>query len=196
MRAYELARELKVSNNHIKLACGALDKPIKSHMTEMEDALIDEVREFIANADAEDINPEKPAKKEMTKPWADKPWSLDMFKLKKKHVGFRPRFTTREKLQEKLDQGWRVADAKDYGDLTAVLPGEESTEGSVIRRKEMVLIEIPEAKAKEREEFIDWKSNQRAKDARKMAENQARKIEQALGDSSRFVTSSNTTKGY
>ena len=45
--------------------------------------------------------------KPATAPWnaADNPWVPDIFKLKKKHAGFRPRFIEPENLERKQNEG-------------------------------------------------------------------------------------------
>jgi len=193
MKVYELAKEIKVSNNQIKIACGALGKPVKSHLNELDSEMVSQVKEYILNADPEDLKPEK---KEMTKPWSDKPWSVDMLRLRKEHKGFHSRFVDKDKVQGRLEKGYAIANAKDYGELSAKLPGEEAQKDSVIRRRELILMEIPIELKKERDKFIDWKSNKRAKDARKMAENKAKQIENQTGIDTRFKTSSKSSVGY
>ena len=92
---------------------------------------------------------------EETKPWnADNnPWSLDMLRLKEKRPGFVCRWTNAENYPTKRDQGWVIANAKDYGGTTDKIPGEEGTVDTTIRRREMFLIEISEELARKRREF-------------------------------------------
>ena len=198
MKAYELSRELGVTNNQIKVAAMEIGVPIKHHMNELETELELSLREYFETIDEEPIEEVKEEpKKEMTRPWdADSnPWSVDMLRLRKKHPGFRPRFTTRDELQKKLDQGWKIADAKDYGGLDAVLPGEEAKDGSVLKRREMILIELPEELAKKREEFIAYKTNKRTQDAANMAKIKAEKANEKLGGNLDFEMSYKSKRG-
>jgi hypothetical protein len=196
MKVWEFSRELGITNNQVKIACADMGTPIKHHMLELEPPLEASLREYFENADKEEIKEEE--KKKVTRPWDgdDNPWSLDMLRLKKKHPGFIPHFTTREDLQKKLDQGWKIADAKDYGGVTAVLPGEEAKDGSVVKRREMILIELPEELAQKRRDFIAWKTNERTKAATEMARTKANKVNEQIGGGLDFEMSYKSKKGY
>lgn len=92
----------------------------------------------------------KPLHPKATEPWKNdqpEPWRMDYMKTKERHSGFRPRFVPKHKIEQRLMQGWVIADSKDYGGTTYQLPGEAS-DTSQIRRREMVLMEIPEERAK------------------------------------------------
>ena len=119
-----------------------------------------------------------------------------MLSLKNKHPGFVPRFSTREDLQKKLDQGWKLADAKDYGGVTAVLPGEEAKDGSLVKRREMILIELPEELAQKRKDYVAWKTNQRTQASAKMAKAKADKVNEQIGGGLDFEMSYKSKKGY
>jgi len=193
MKVYELSRELGVTNNQVKIASAELGAPVKHHMHEVDEELELTLREYFETADA----PVEEPQQEMTRPWDgdSNPWSLDMLRLQKKRPGFRPRFTTKEDLPRKLEQGWKIADAKDYGGVTAVLPGEEAKEGSVIKRREMILIELPEELAKKREDYIAWKTNKRTQDATNMARAKAEKANKQLGGNIDFEMSYTSKRG-
>lgn len=104
---------------------------------------------------------EKP-KKPPTKPWnADNnPWSLDMLKLTKKRRGFRVRFFRGddESIQKRQQQGWLVANCKDY-DLEAKIVGEEGKIDTTVRRRELVLMELPEELGLQRDAYIRHKTD-------------------------------------
>ena len=111
-------------------------------------------------------------KKEATKPWnADSnPWSLDLLRLQKKRPGFRCKFTNADHWPTKQQQGWKIANIKDYGGVTDVVVGEEGQMDTTIRRREMFLIEMPEEMAKERDKFFKHKTNAAMEAANRMAE--------------------------
>ena len=196
MKVYELSRELGVSNNKIKAAAAELGTPIKHHMFDLAAEFESGLREYFANLD-EEIVEEEPVQ-ESTRPWDsdNNPWSLDMLRLKKRHPGFVPRFTTREDLQKKLDQGWSIADAKDYGGVAAVLPGEEAKDGSLVKRREMILIELPEELAQKRRDFISWKTNERTKAATEMARSKAAQVDKQVGGGLDFEMSYKSKQGH
>ena len=120
------------------------------------------------------ISPEEPAEdrpiqqREATKPWnaEDNPWSLDLLRLQNYRPGFRCRFTTAEKLETKLMQGWTVADKRHYGGLFKTnIPGESGEMDTRVRRRELILIETPDEMAKARRKFFEHKTDSRSKSA-------------------------------
>ena len=179
MRVYELSRELGITNNHIKIAAGKLDHPIKHHMYDLEPEFEAQLREYFEGADGSEIEPEP--KKKATKPWdgADNPWSLDMLKTKATHDGYKARWTTRDQLQKWIDRGYQIANSKDYGGAAAVLPGEEAKDGTLVKRRELILVECTLENVQKHDEYIDWKSNERMRAAVESAESKVKGIEKA-----------------
>jgi len=108
-----------------------------------------------------EVKEEKP-KKPATTPWnADhNPWSLDMLKLTKKRSGFRVRFFRgdNESIAKRQQQGWTVANCKDY-DLEANIVGEEGKLDTSVRRRELVLMELPEELGLQRDAYIRAKTD-------------------------------------
>lgn len=112
-------------------------------------------------------NNEKKAVKSATAPWkqAENPWVPDRFRVNKRS-GFRNKFITPDNLEKRIDEGWKVADAKDYG------IHREQDEGQVdgmVRRRGMILVEMPEELAKQRDEFFSNLTDKRSRDAREIA---------------------------
>jgi len=171
---------LDITNKQVKDVVG-----IKSHMAVLESDQADMVRV------------KYPAKPKMTKPWdADNnPFSLDMLRLKKKHEGFRCRFVTKDNFQKHLDQGWIFANIKDYGGVTDRLPGEEGQADTLLRRRELTLMELPEELGKKRDEYITHKTNTRAKQNLEAAQAAVDKISHQLGEKIPFEQELDSEKG-
>lgn len=195
MKLYELAKELNITNKIAKEALQVIELPIKSHVSNISDEQEVALREYVENMDIElaDTEPQ-----EMTRPWdaSDNPFALDMLKLKKKHEGFRPRWVSPSNVQKKLDQGWKFADRKDYDGVTDTVIGDEGTsqDGTLVKRREMILMEIPEELAQKRADYIDYKTNRRSIEMSKaLAEKMNKEIKDATGESpemtAKFVTS-------
>lgn len=108
-----------------------------------------------------ETKPEKP-RKPATKPWEpdNNPWALDMLKLTKKRRGFRVRFFRGddESIQKRQQQGWIVANCKDY-DLNAKILGEEGKLDTTVRRRELVLMELPEELGLQRDAYVRHKTD-------------------------------------
>lgn len=170
MKVHELAKELGVTNDAIIRRCPELSISATHHMHELNDEAVDIIKAV--------INDEVKAKT-TTKPWnaSENPWSLDMLSLLKKRPGYRARWTTAAGLQRKLDQGWTLANRKDYGGAAAVLPGEESKDGTIIKRRELILVEMSEEMCEARSEFFRKKTDKRSVDARQIAKDQAAQID-------------------
>lgn len=87
-----------------------------------------------------------------TAPWNgdDNVWAPDIFKLKKTRSGFRVRFCDPdpENIESKLNEGWVIADCVNYG----LSPHEEH--GHIVKKKGMILMEIPETRARQREVYM------------------------------------------
>jgi hypothetical protein len=177
MRVYELSRELGLTNNQIKIAAGKLDTPITHHMYDLEPEFEAQLREYFDSADGSETEPEP--KKKPTRPWdADSnPWSQHLLATKEVHKGYHPRFIRRENLQKWIDRGYKLADAKDYGGVDEVIPGEEAKDGSLVKRRELILVECTLENKKKHDEYIDWKSNERMRAAVESAESKVKGIE-------------------
>ena len=177
MKVYELSRELGVTNNQIKIAALELDSPIKHHMHELDPDLAVQLREYFENADIEDIEVEP--KKEPTRPWDSdsNPWSQNLLSTRKLHKGYHCRFIRRENLQKWIDRNYKIADAKDYGGVDEVIPGEEAQDGSLVKRRELILVECTLENKKKHDDFIDWKSNERMRAAVESSNSKVERIE-------------------
>mgnify|MGYP000380125362 CR=1 FL=1 len=55
-----------------------------------------------------------------------------------------------------------LANAKDYGGVDAVLPGESTKDGTLVKRRELILIELPDELAEKRRQFFNSKTNRLA----------------------------------
>lgn len=75
-----------------------------------------------------------------------------MMRLSKKRDGFRARFVAPSKVEQRLMQGWTIASREHYG-LGHELAVDGTEVGSKLKRRELILMEIPEEKAKERESY-------------------------------------------
>jgi len=190
MKVHELARDKGLTPTDVLRAAKRLGFPeIDHHMKDVTDEQADMIVETVALG----VPDEKPA----TKPWnADSnPWALDMLKLQRKRPGFRVKFVTRDNLQRRLDEGWKIAEKKYYGGLSATLPGEESTEDSYVKRRELILMEMPEELARKRDEYIRHKTNLRSttvNDIRRQVGN----VERELGQSVHFEGHHDNKPGY
>lgn len=171
VKVCDLSKKLGVTNDAILRRCAELgisDVTHFNHTLSEDDTLTVEAV----------INGEVKAKTN-TKPWnaSDNPWSLDMLRVQgMARPGFRLRWTTAHGLQRKLEQGWQLADRKNYGGVTDTIVGEESKSGSMIKRRELILIEISDDLAKARDDFFRAKTDKRSVDAKKIATDQAAKL--------------------
>jgi|GEM_PF-3274907 len=95
--------------------------------------------------------------KEPTKPWTKEganPWRMDMLRLGKSRPGFHACFVSPRKIEQRLSQGYTFANAEHYG-LNQRVPGEGQEPGTQVKRREMVLMEIPIEKYEERRQYLD-----------------------------------------
>jgi len=117
---------------------------------------------------------ELPTLKSETKPWSteDNPWVKDNMRLKGKHVGFRPRWIAATEVEKR--HPWQVADKRNYGYKV------ETGEDTVLRRNELVLCEITEQLAKQREEYQKSKSMSAMQEARRIQLSAAEKKESMM----------------
>lgn len=120
----------------------------------------------------------EPEKKVSTEPWSqqDNPWAIDVLALKFKHDGFRPRFVPGNLIETRKDQGWVMAKCKDYNIIPP--PGQGDT---LVRRKSLFLMEMPEYLAKKREEYFERKTKLQSQDARQKEVTQAKRSGKKYG---------------
>jgi len=101
-----------------------------------------------------------------TRPWDQKknPYRRNMFGVQLERPGYKIVWPTIDRVRERLEQGYTLCRPEDYGDLTTVIPGEESSlEPGIIRRREHVAMEMPldqwkamkEEKANRDQELLD-----------------------------------------
>lgn len=104
---------------------------------------------------SEELPPQTKQHKPATKPWesGENPWKRDTLRLQKTRPGFRPRWVDPRNFERNLEDGWTFAERKDYGDVYEKITGEEKQLDSRIRRRGMILMEIPENLAKKREDY-------------------------------------------
>jgi len=128
-------------------------------------------------------------KKPATKPWnsSDNPWSQDIFRTKKVHKGFRPKWVSKTNLDRKMDYGYTIANREDYGEtdrnpsyLQRGLEGFAGLDSMLVRRS-MVLMEIPEEKAKQREKWLRNQNKDRIESTLETVANEGDKINQRIG---------------
>jgi len=119
-------------------------------------------------------------KKPATTPWnaADNPWVPDIFKLKKKHQGFRPRFIDPDNIERRLNEGWIVADARHWVDEETLKKDEEGNIDTTLNRRGMLLMEMPEELALQREAYVNHKTDLQDVDAIKQQEYEKLKREE------------------
>jgi len=135
--------------------------------------------------------------KPATKPWNSEgnPWSLNLLRLKQTRPGFRCKWANPDTLPAKLDQGWKIADINNYGGKTDKLPGEEGESGTIIKRREMILIEISEEMAKQRADFFDHRANAAMKAAQEVAQTGAGGDLKAAGHDPRITSKLDSQRG-
>ena len=124
--------------------------------------------------------PEKP--RATTKPWdsMNNPWGKDLLRLTKRRPGFTARFTTQDKLEAKLQQGWRIADKKDYGGMDFEIPGESGKGSTLVKRRELFLVEMPNELAEQRKAFYERKADRGLDTAKQIAARQAAQVEKTV----------------
>lgn len=98
----------------------------------------------------------KKASRASSRPWnaSDRRLKPDRLALAGKHPGWRPRFVADANVEERLRNGWSYAQRKHYGGVAQVAEGAGLGETSTIRRDGMVLMEIPEEVAQDREAYL------------------------------------------
>lgn len=121
--------------------------------------------------------PQEKVKKPATKPWdsGENPWKRDVLRLKKKRPGFRARWVDPRNFERNLEDGWAFAEKQYYGDVSDKIAGEEKQMDSRIRRRGMILMEINEAAAKERETYYADRASKMEKSIMERHEKDAEK---------------------
>lgn len=117
--------------------------------------------------------------KKTTRPWSgnDNRWKPDMTKTPGKHVGFRLHFSNEENVQVRLDEGYQVAKAIDYG-----CSSNNSSVDGVLRRKGMIGMEIPEEDALSRDEYLRNEVIRRTKGNASEIKGKAKQISNEAGE--------------
>jgi hypothetical protein len=170
-RVYELAKALNISTKNCLLRFQHGGYKIKTHMNFVSEPEITFMLTQFPDITIEDLEnrleKSKPpsSKHPVTSPWNadDNPWALNRLKLKiPRRPGWRPKFAAPHKVELHKHEGYKIADKRDYGyDLHE---GDSDTpEGTVLKRREMILMEIPEELALQRDAFMEHKTRQRSK---------------------------------
>ena len=112
-----------------------------------------------------------------TAPWnaSENPWNADKVKTAGRHKGFRPRFVPLYRVDNKKTEGWVIAKASDYN---------ESSPDGTVRRNELILMEIPEGLAIQREKHFSDLTKKRSSGAAEIIADAKLKRETRLTDSS------------
>lgn len=179
MLVYELAKELAVTTNDILRGLKKLGvDDITKHTQSIDDGILGELKSIVDKAD------------KATKPWnADyNPWALDMLSLKRDHKGFVPRWVSPDMYQRRKEQGWVDAERKHYKGVGETVVGEEGELGTTIKRRELILMEMPVELAKQREKYYAEKTRLRSVSAQDIAKKQAAKVERELGQGVQFTS--------
>ena len=147
-----------------KVSSATVMKRIKEYEKQVEIAEAESLEQKLPDKKIEEVKEKvdkKPIKKATT-PWnaEDNPWHMDLLKLKKKRDGFRVRFFrgNDDSIEKRLQQGWTVANCTDYG-LKEKVVGEEGKLDSTVRRRELILMEMPEELAKQRDAYVREKTD-------------------------------------
>ncbi len=125
--------------------------------------------------------PEKPRK--ATKPWnaGSNPWSLDLLRVRNRRPGYGIRWINVRDIQKYLDQGAWLAQRKHYQGLTDNIIGEAEDNQTLVKRREMVLIEFTNEWAEQRKAFMAHKTDQRSQSSSQIAERQAIALKKKTG---------------
>lgn len=125
------------------------EKPLTE---ENQDAMIE---------DAEDVIVESKPKKKPTTPWnADSnPFVPNIFRLAKQHKGFKARFVNPAKLEQRLNEGYQVADARHWANEDTLAKKEDGQIDTALRRGGMILMELPEELAAQKRAYLQHKTD-------------------------------------
>ena len=191
IQAYKLAQEIGVSTQVILKTLKAWGMELSSHFSNVPEKLEKELRSSFEDKNAPP-DPGKPRKKP-TRPWEQKTWVPDTFRLDKKHKGFSPRFVDKKNVEKRIDEGWQVANISDYIDDKKVNQRQGNEEKGVyataLVRKGMVLMELPNEQMQQWREWLDYKTDKQSLIAQKkelLA--RTKKISEQLGSEDNLVT--------
>ena len=101
------------------------------------------------------------SKKKPTTPWnADSnPFVPNIFKLAKKHEGFGARFVNPAKLEQRLNEGYQVADARHWVDEKTLATKEDGQIDTALRRGGMILMELPQELLDQKRAYLQHKTD-------------------------------------
>ena len=124
-------------------------------------------------------------KKPATKPWNMKggspnQWAPDYLRLAKKNPGFRCKWVRQDNVERMTYQGWSLCKPKDYGVLTDRTISDATPISDRIQRRELILMEIPEEMAEQREAYIENKNSAALKSANDRAKQKARQLTEKM----------------
>lgn len=124
----------------------------------------------------------KPEKKPPTKPWnaEDNPFVPDIFKLKTKRKGFRVRWADPSRVERWEREGWVIADASNYGGKR---PGAIDSTVRTKSKEGMILMELPEEMARQKEKYLENVTAIRSASHIKQMKKDIKVIERSLGGS-------------
>lgn len=114
-----------------------------------------------------------------TKPWSreeTKPWRPDFMRLKSGKPGFRPRWVRKDRVEQMVMQGWTVANRKDYDPGEAQNVAQSDGLATTIERNELILMELPEERAKAREAHYEAINRRQEEDGKARVKEAARKL--------------------
>lgn len=138
-----------------------------------------------------------------TKPWdsTDNPWVPDLLSVKGKEererAGYKCSWVSKDELNTFIEQGYTLANKKDYGGLGSVLPGEEGEDGTIIKRRELMLVETPIENWNAREEYYKRKIKSNSQGAQRIAQAQGKQAEAESGGGMALTENKFTSKqGY
>jgi len=191
MQVYKLAQEIGVSSQVILKTLQAWGTKVPGNFNSIDDPLVQELRAAFVDHNAPK-DPDKP-RKPSTKPWEDKSWTPDVFRLDKKHNGFSCRFIDKLNVEKRIDEGWQVANIKDYIDTDKLNQHQRDEERGVsetsLTRKGMVLMELPDHLMDKKQAWLKHKADRQSLVAQKrdfLA--RGKRISQQLGASKNLVT--------
>ena len=124
-------------------------------------------------------------KKPATKPWQQKgatpnQWAPDYLRLTRKNPGFRCKWVRQDNVERMLYQGWTVCDPKDYGALTDKNIQDVVPINNRIQRRELILMEIPEEMAEQREAYLERQNSAALVSANSRAKQKAQELNKKM----------------
>lgn len=172
MKVYELAKEMDVSTADVVRALSRMGvEGVTKGSQNIPDDILVLLKETVGM---------KPPK--ATKPWdsRENPWAVDLLgvqgKEEREREGFKCSWVSKDEYQRFIELGYKLANKKDYGGLSDVLPGEESENDTIIRRRELMLMETPTENWEEGQKFLRRKTKQMTTNAQGIAKDQGARI--------------------